>query len=744
MTTPLDAALTYAAAGWPVFPCRPDKKPYTTHGHNDASTDPAKIDAWWRRWPQAQVAVNCGAARLVVIDLDLEPSEKKDGVATFARLAEQHDGHHECALIASTPRGGRHYFYLATSHVTTCSDVLPGSGIDVRAVGGYVVLPSPASPAREWIIGDPCAPLLPGCTADLCPMPPWVLELVTARRAAPSSPDAPSGLPEAAPIDDRQAAAIRAALAHIDNAPRDNWIRVGMALKSTGAREQAYDLWVEWSRHGAGGSKFDAKDQRYQWDRLAELRWDGSEVTIATLFHLAKEGGYVARMEEELVCEVPAATRLPAPKIPETPEDTAAASAQIPAHLLQGDDLLMRMARWIDSTAPQEQPAFALAASLCALGAILGRRVQSPTGLRTNIYALACAGTCDGKGWAAKCVTRIMVAANVTERLGPSEFKSGSGVRALLLDYPSVVACIDEFGLYLGSTLDPAAPAYLRDIVTKLMVLFSVSDSVHQPDAYADRRANPPQPLYEPNLCVYGMTTPSTLFGSLSSGSISSGLLGRVLLFQGTSTPPRRFDGVGAPPDPALVQTIRDLDRATRPPEGTIEHMGGFARTLPLTPEADAWVRELYATNDARMARIRLRGSTLGDIWGRHVEHAIKLALIRTVTADPSATTIGLPALRWGEALAAWCATSLQRSAGDLVADSPRQALAQRMLRAIRDAGEAGITGTQLYRSSQHLSRTERKDILATLLESELIEMAERPAAAGQPGRPVTVYRVAR
>src|SRR5262249_31586621 len=48
----LAAALRYAAAAWPVFPCVPGEKiPVTRHGFLDASTDPDKINWWWSRNP---------------------------------------------------------------------------------------------------------------------------------------------------------------------------------------------------------------------------------------------------------------------------------------------------------------------------------------------------------------------------------------------------------------------------------------------------------------------------------------------------------------------------------------------------------------------------------------------------------------------------------------------------------------------------------------------------------------------
>lgn len=73
----LAAALRYASAGWPVFPCTPDgtaapdhKAPLTAHGFKDATTDPARIRAWWHRWPDANVAIATGEPGPDVLDVD--------------------------------------------------------------------------------------------------------------------------------------------------------------------------------------------------------------------------------------------------------------------------------------------------------------------------------------------------------------------------------------------------------------------------------------------------------------------------------------------------------------------------------------------------------------------------------------------------------------------------------------------------------------------------------------------------
>src|SRR4051794_35895839 len=114
-----EAALRYAAHGWPVLPLhtpnrdggcscggsacpKPGKHPRTRRGLRDATTDPAQIRAWWTRWPHANVALTTG--RLVIIDID--------GPAGRAALSALERAHAPLpvTLTATTRRGAHLYF----------------------------------------------------------------------------------------------------------------------------------------------------------------------------------------------------------------------------------------------------------------------------------------------------------------------------------------------------------------------------------------------------------------------------------------------------------------------------------------------------------------------------------------------------------------------------------------------------------------------------------------------------------
>jgi len=138
-----------------VFPCNAQKRPLTEHGLNDATTDEAQINAWWNRWPHADPA---WAVPKEIVVGDLDCKNGKNGIKDFV----EHGGVHPDAVAtpqASSPTGGRHLVYAANGGAYRNGVGLNGWGIDLRTIGGYIVLPA-GDNGRAWVkpLSTPLAP----------------------------------------------------------------------------------------------------------------------------------------------------------------------------------------------------------------------------------------------------------------------------------------------------------------------------------------------------------------------------------------------------------------------------------------------------------------------------------------------------------------------------------------------------------------------------------------------------------
>lgn len=131
-----ETALYYARCGWHVHPLKPrEKTPLTTDGVHDATTDPDTIRQWWGHWPDANIALNCGASGLLVLDFDTDKPDFAGG-----ELLENLRNNYP-TTTAQTGSGGSHLLYLQPDGETLGNSrgKLP-TGVDVRGGGGYIVV----------------------------------------------------------------------------------------------------------------------------------------------------------------------------------------------------------------------------------------------------------------------------------------------------------------------------------------------------------------------------------------------------------------------------------------------------------------------------------------------------------------------------------------------------------------------------------------------------------------------------
>lgn len=185
MSMTKDAALEYAAHGVNVFPlwgvqagrcdCGQDpcrnagKHPHrlASHGFQTATTGAPVIEAWWSEAPTANIGTPTGDWCAV---LDVDP--RHGGDESLAALERRY------GALPTTPEvltggGGRHLYFQPVPGLA-CSSGKIGDGLDVKATGGYTVLPPSRHVSGRPYSDEVMAPLF---ETPLATMPPWLIEL---------------------------------------------------------------------------------------------------------------------------------------------------------------------------------------------------------------------------------------------------------------------------------------------------------------------------------------------------------------------------------------------------------------------------------------------------------------------------------------------------------------------------------------------------------------------------------------
>ena len=148
--TKLEAALTYASWGWPVFPLvRLRKNPLTENGFYNATTNVDQINAWWEEHPEANIGIPTGEASGIVV-FDIDP--RNGGDDSWDEFTFKHGKVPDEAICQLTAGGGQHYIAKWYEGLKSCKPML---GIDFLSTGNYFVAsPSFVIPTAHGRIED--------------------------------------------------------------------------------------------------------------------------------------------------------------------------------------------------------------------------------------------------------------------------------------------------------------------------------------------------------------------------------------------------------------------------------------------------------------------------------------------------------------------------------------------------------------------------------------------------------------
>jgi hypothetical protein len=283
----VSSALSYARSNLPVIPLHtvrggrctcgkpscesPGKHPIASlvpNGHKNATKDSDTIRQWWTNIRDANIGIatgrNSGSAGILVVDVDGEKGE-----AVLSNLEKEF----RCLPKTKTAKtgNGRHLYFRYPRDVERVKSST-NDGLDIKADGGYVVAPPSlhvSGRRYEWV----------DINAECAEAPDWLIDYANGARRRKNNivplntiekprRTALKQIVTANPIPDteEERARLASALSVLPSGDRSTWLKVGVALHSTGW-SCGKKTWDAWSR--SCPEKFNQEDQDRTWSNFS-------------------------------------------------------------------------------------------------------------------------------------------------------------------------------------------------------------------------------------------------------------------------------------------------------------------------------------------------------------------------------------------------------------------------------------------------------------------------------------------
>lgn len=719
-------AAKYHESGYNVIPLKGgEKRPFLNEWTKfcHSPIDPMQLDSWIDQWPNANIGICLGSASNVIgIDFDHDV----DG------LQEQLQ-----ALIPPSPvrkvgQKGFTAFYRYNGEPPKKWAKDGKMVIELLSTGNQTVLPPSIHPDThqpyKWLSEDN---LLDIDAKDLPRLPEDIIQQIDRVMGYDHTPQrkpSMTGLKNPLEIDVRE---IEEILGFIPSHEYSVWLHIGMALhKDLG--DKGMDIWDAWSRKA---SNYHAQAINDKWRSFG--RYNGNNIGIGTIYHYGTTYGWINPHHEELFPHG-------LPDIKVSPVASSAAPVPIdqlsfPRELLDAPNLIGRIMRWIDSTAIRRQPILSLAASICAVGTIMGHRFRSETNLRTNFMCLGIAESASGKEHARSCIDSLYRYCGL-EHYILGEFGSEPGVLTAVHRNNGIgFALMDEIGRELKTLASNRTGGHEMRILTTLMKLWSNAGSTYRGKEYVNHDGSMNRKdIVQPCLSIYGTTVPKRLYDSLTSDEAVDGFLARWLLFVSDDISPALQAGgdIYTPPQ-NIIDEIKEIqERPVYAPQTDVKNINPSPQpspmVIPFTSEAKDVLDNFGRYVDEERIKSIKSANNCAPLWGRAREHAIKLAL---VAHEVNCGVIDATVMKWAVDLITHTTMLAAHVVTTNVSDTQHEAILKRVSNIINQhykINQKGIRHRQLVRATQYIDNRTRTSILQQLAESGTVAATTEECSGGR------------
>jgi hypothetical protein len=702
----------YANQGIKIFACLPNKSPAVHLGFYAATSNVSELNLQFKNHDDFLIGIPTGNVnKIIVIDIDVgkiipgsKTEKNPEGIIdprtreeTMADIEENY-GPLPDTFKVETMNGGLHLYYkIEYTGLNSRTRFIDNSiSCDLRANGGYVIAPD----GIKYLVYDDIEEKdVDNLLSRISPLPDWINHIEKNRKIFEYNSFDEETLP---PEEIRE---IRSALAFLNSDDRDTWIKIGMALKSTGSKS-SYGLWSEWSQKS---EKYNPQDDAKRWKGLKP-----TDITIATLFHEAQKSGWVTTYEtkKEKNTEIPKLIT-PQKRMEKKP---------FPEELLHPPGLVGEFIDFINYKSIKYQPILAVGAALSAVGALEGRKIQTSSELRTNIYCLGVGSSGCGKEAARKAIKDIFHYAGCGHMASGEDIASDTAIvnNLSVPGFESQIYLLDEIGLFLKTTSSTLAPAHLSNIVTVLNRLYNTANQMFYGKLYADTKKQ--VQIDNPNLCIYGTTVPEALYQSLHLNVITNGFLSRMFIFESEETNPKRNrkKNIEKKPPIELIEKIKKIKdkKINHTQLGDLSHFNVYPQIVPLNENAQDLIDDFETYIDNYRAELE-KEKRFESIYNRTVQMAMQIALVIAGGVNIDFPVITEQEMSYGISLAKHLSDHMLYISENFIADNDYHHCVKQILQVIRDHGRISLS--KLTNKTQHIQPRTRRDILSSLKDGEQI-----------------------
>jgi hypothetical protein len=718
----LNFALQYAGIGWRVFPLAPGQKiPITKHGVKDATTDETQIRAWWAQWPNANIAVACGAASGVyVVDVDISAGGEINGLESLKEFPPL-----PITVRQDTPRGGYHAFFKTCNAPANRNSFRPG--VDIRGDGYYVVLaPSihPNGGCYAWGVG--CSPF----DRSLVEFPDFMRPVTRAPWAAPVPPAAPRAY-----SDDtlRRASLYLAtcdpAIQGLGGHDKLLWAAVAMVHGFQLSDSQVHELLVrEYNPRCIPPWDLGVPQEERDFSR---------KIAEARKLRPQNPPGWLLNDDAYAPCDLPvmsseAVQQLIAKSVVRPPAAAGLSNIKRSEHdyLVTPTGLLGEICSWVNSTALKPQPYLTLACALAFLGTLFGRKVRDALGSRTNLYCMGIAPSSAGKAHAMGRIRQLAIESGCITLLGGDNIASDSAIEDRVSREPATLFMWDEIGHILVH-IKSGVSSHHAQVVALLMKLYSAAGNIYLGREYAEVENQ--RRIIQPCCCIYGTGTPERFTEGVSIGELHDGWLSRCLVFYTQDNPLKNRDVRNTPVPESLAQRvnewfIRKIGKGTDGHSVSQFVVGG--REQPpeqIVVEADREAEARFIAFDNESITYGEEHPQLACLWMKAEENARRIALIVAASESFDAPRINLSAADYACRLCRNILIDFGRYIAPEIVSGEMESKKRKLINVIGVRGVAGCTRRDLIRGTQWVDVRQRSNLLQDLIDSgEIVQQIKQ------------------